>query len=259
VDLSSNDPDALARAGWDKMRGGDVGAADELFKKSLQLAANHDKSTVGQAVLPAFAQKPAEAIARLEKLIAQRTARATAVNLASLCLKDNPMRSARVLRDYLASPKTAPDEESLDYLLVALKQGEQKGGTSGGIKEMRAFCDQYEAKLAAGHPGQKRWGNTWIAGAEADRKKTALAKARTTLDSATSARKSAEIRAERARQQVNDRRGNAAPEEMMSLRQGTAEAEKAATDAKKAEEKAQSAYDALEQPPLPDAIPIVEP
>lgn len=257
VDLTSNDPDALAKAGWTKMRDGDVGTADQLFKKSLQLAAN-DKSTIGQAVLPAFAQKPGEAIARLEKLVAQRNARAAATNLASLHLKDNPMRAAKILRDHLTLQKSAIDETTLDYLGVAIRQAEQKGGAVG-IKELTAFYEQCEATLAKSHPGQKRWGNTWIAAADADRKRAALVKQRSAVESAQAAQRTAQTRADRARQQVNDRRGNASTDEMMSLRQGAAEAEKAATDAKTAAEKALREYEALEQAPLPETIPIVEP
>ena len=258
VDLSSNDPDALAKAGWDKMRGGDVTSADQLFKKSLQLAGDRDKSTIGQAVLPAFAQQPREAIARLEKLLAQRNAHATAVNLASLYLKDNPVRAAKLLRDYLATQKSI-DETTLNYLGVALRQSEQKAGTSASFKEQTAFYEQCETKLAAAHPGQKRWGSTWIASADADRKRAALAKARAGVDTSTSARRSADLRADRARQLLSDRAATLPREDVMALRQAEAEAEKAAADAKQNADKAQADYAALEPPPLPDAIPIVEP
>src|SRR5688572_33504974 len=119
----------------------------------------------------------------LEKAVGAGANRALIYNLGVVHLKENPMRAAKYIRDYLAKPTTPLDEPLQNMLGAALESAGATDAKSGTVfMELRNFYFQYDSRLAgARKDGTRRWGIHWIPAAQADAKwqasKTRIAEA----------------------------------------------------------------------------------
>jgi hypothetical protein len=91
-------------------------------------------------------------------------------NFAIIHYKDEPMRAARVLRDYLGRPNAKDDEELLSLLGGTLFRTVLPDRMTQFYTETRAFYLEKEKALALSKgDGRRRWGTEWVSSSDADR------------------------------------------------------------------------------------------
>ena len=154
---------------------GDYQNAMSAFRNALDIDRKSVLAMHGVGI--AFYQmgETGKAIEQLEKALRVEANRAVVHNLAVVFIKDNPMRAAKIVRDYLARPGTPLDEPLQNVLgsaLTAASATEARGGTV--FLQLRDFYIRYDRQLASARTdGMKRWGMQWIPGPEADAKHAA--------------------------------------------------------------------------------------
>lgn len=93
--------------------------------------------------------------------------REVTLNLAYALLRSrNPMRGAKMIKDYLAANSAKLDEEALNAFAICLGQSSEESRVNKFWTECVSFYEQYNAKLEATKPGQKRWGINWVSQSE---------------------------------------------------------------------------------------------
>ena len=113
------------------------------------------------------------AIERLEKAVSlyDPPNRAAVYNLAAAHLKNNPMRAAKLAKDYLARPDAANDEQIHNLLGAALWRVDAQGRQNRAFTDAESFYFAYNARLETGRPDErKRWGTEWVSAPDAARK-----------------------------------------------------------------------------------------
>jgi hypothetical protein len=114
-------------------------------------------------------------IERLEKAVSlyEPPNRAAVFNLAAAHLKNNPMRAAKVARDYLARPDSPNDEQMHNLMGAALWRVDSQGRQNRAFTDAENFYFAYNARLETARTDErKRWGSEWVSASEATRKWT---------------------------------------------------------------------------------------
>jgi tetratricopeptide (TPR) repeat protein len=110
------------------------------------------------------------AVERLEKAVAlyDPPSRAAVYNAAAANLRDNPMRAAKMVKDYLARDPDGHDEAMHTLLGRALFAVSRQGRLNKLYAEVQDFYFAYNDKINATRTdGRKRWGSDWVPGPEA--------------------------------------------------------------------------------------------
>ena len=97
--------------------------------------------------------------------------RSVCCNLAlALAQTHNPMRAAKVLKQYLTAHPEPLDEPALNALAAAMFQADETTRRNDFFAQIGSFYESYNQKLEATRPGEKRFGTQWMSADEADRK-----------------------------------------------------------------------------------------
>lgn len=126
------------------------------------------------------------ALPKLERAYAaEPPVRTLVLTLASALQTENPMRGARILKEYMES-KPQPDEELQNALGSILDHaaGDPKVNKENFYEECRAFYLAYDKRLVERHAhGEGHWGTQWIAADAADEKwKTLISREKTYVE-----------------------------------------------------------------------------
>lgn len=230
----------------------------DAFKDAIRLDAKSAEAFHGAGLASYYLGKPNDAVAFLEKAYALTNGaeRRIAFNLAAASLKPNPMRAAKVARDYLARSPDGGDERMLDLLGAALNRAEDK--TTGYYAEARKFYFDYQQRMASKRgDGKRRWGTEWMpASAAASRWQAYEAKA----SAAAALRKDAE-RAEQQLKREEDRAKDVLYGMMLrsekEQRDARARLKSAVENRNRVRarlKQAESQLDAVEKPPFPTDV-----
>jgi hypothetical protein len=159
-------------AGQQALLDGDYKKAMTAFRNALDVDRQSVLAMHGIGVTYYQMGEKIKAIEQLEKTLTTGTNRALVHNLAVVFIKENPMRAAKHVRDYLARRDTPLDEPLQNVLGAALAAAATTEARSGPVfAGFREFYLEYDRRLASARTdGMKRWGMQWIPGAEADAK-----------------------------------------------------------------------------------------
>ena len=169
ADRNRRTVEVLVSQGVDALALGDIKASRDLLVDAIQLDPRHRVAleSVGYCYLKL--DDIPRATRSMEAAIAGSTtqSKALTMNLAYALLRSrNPMRGAKMIKDYLAANSTTLDEEALNAYAICLGQSTEESRLNRFWTECVTFYDQYNAKLEATKPGQKRWGIQWVSQAE---------------------------------------------------------------------------------------------
>jgi len=165
----------LVERGNTALAGGDYKAARDAFADALLLDARNGAAAqgLGYAYLQLTPPNYAKARDALEIAYAalQPPPRSVACDLAlALAQTHNYMRAAKVLKEYLTAHPTPIDEPALNAMAAALFQADEQVRRNAFYAQAGQFYDDYNTKLEATRPGEKRWGTSWLPAAQADKK-----------------------------------------------------------------------------------------
>jgi tetratricopeptide (TPR) repeat protein len=155
----------LVVQGADALSLGDYKAARDCFVDVLQVDPRNRKSLEGLGYCYIKLDDLQRAMRSLEGALAipEPPSRSLAMNLAmSLVRTRNPMRGAKILRDYMAAHPEPLDEEMINAFAICLGQASDEARVNRFFEECVKFFDQQNAKLEKTKSGQKRWGVEWI-------------------------------------------------------------------------------------------------
>ncbi|HEX8914535.1 MAG TPA: hypothetical protein VF796_19455, partial [Humisphaera sp.] len=187
AEAAKRSADVLASQGHEALAAGDFKAARDCFLDATLLERTNRRSfeALGYAYLKlGDARRAATA---MESALAAPSltppGRSLSVNLANTLLRSrNPMRAAKVLKDYMATRPGAVDEDVLDAYAICLGQAGDEARLTKLWTECVTFYNQQNAKLEATRPGQKRWGVDWLPEYEWSKKDRYNQGIQTTLD-----------------------------------------------------------------------------
>jgi hypothetical protein len=150
----------------------DYDSADSAFKQALALEPRNPRAFHGRGLVAYLKNKPGDAAGFMETALKNSpgapSPRVLTYNLAVVHLKTNAMRGARLIKDYLAHPKVAPDEQMANALGTCLNLADDSARNHAFYNEARDFYMKYDQKLAAARgDGTARWGTRWISAAQA--------------------------------------------------------------------------------------------
>jgi tetratricopeptide (TPR) repeat protein len=159
-------------AGQKALLNGDYKEAMTAFRNALDFDRKSVLAMHGIGITHYQMGEQRKAIEQLEKTLTVGTNRALVHNLAVVHFKENPMRAAKFVRDYLARPNTPLDEPLQNVLGAALNAAGATDAKTGTVFiALREFYFQYDRQLASARTdGMKRWGMNWIPGPQADAK-----------------------------------------------------------------------------------------
>ncbi len=162
---------------------GDDDGAKTAFEQVLADDPANARALAGAALAHARSNSPIKARKYFDRAVAADPSRSTLLNAAAFHLTiDQPMRSAKLLSDWLSAHPQPLDPPMIDAFAVALSQ------VDSGVQRLSIFATyekQYlelNAALEAAYPGHKRWGTQWLDSAEADRRAAERDKAQQSID-----------------------------------------------------------------------------
>jgi len=142
----------------------------EAFNQALKKDRNNPDAWHGSGLCYQGMGSRDLAIERLEKAVTlyDPPSRAAVYNAAAANLRDNPMRAAKMVKDYLARDPDGHDEAMHTLLGRALFAVSRQGRLNKLYAEVHDFYFAYNEKInAARTDGRKRWGSDWVSGPEA--------------------------------------------------------------------------------------------
>ena len=244
-------------------------AADSEFKYALKLEPKNGRAFHGRGLVALLKSRPGDATALMETALKNVSPgalppRSLAYNLAAAHLKTNPMRSARIVKDYLSHPSAGVDEQMANALGAALNVADDSARNHFFYNEARDYYLKYDQRLAVARgDGRQRWGTQWLPAGQAASKwalyrqraegvadlRTRVGRA--TLDKAKAydnlryMQRGMRLHSTAEKRAANDKYEDAARHEI-TLRQQLARAE--------------SQMSATEAPPLPTSLdPVLDP
>jgi tetratricopeptide (TPR) repeat protein len=200
------------------------------------------------------------ALERLEKAnsLYNPPNRAAVFNVAVANLRDNPMRSAKLVKDYLAREDAAPDEKLHDLLGRAVFAVNRQGQKHLAYKEAEKFYYEYNEKLESGRTdGRRRWGEAWVPASEAAQKWNRFRSRRENVDRLRVEVDHATKRKEVAWGKLYDQRTGMrlyTNKEKKEVRERYEEAAKAEIAIRQQLQAAEKEYTSVEKPPLPQVV-----
>lgn len=145
----------------------------QQFAEAIRKDRNNPDAWHGSAICYQYLGERGTALDRLEKATAlyKPPNRAVIFNVAGANLRDNPMRAAKHVRDYLSRDEVPLDEQLHTVLGKALFSVNRQGRLHPAYAEAEAFFFEYAARLDASRTdGRRRWGGEWVPGAQAAEK-----------------------------------------------------------------------------------------
>jgi hypothetical protein len=254
----------LVERGNTALAGGDYKAARDAFADAMLLDTRNAAAAqgLGYAYLQLSPPNYTKARDALETAYAglQPPPRSLACDLAlALAQTHNQMRAAKVLKEYLITHPAPLDEPALNAMAAALFQADDQVRRNSFYAQVAQFYDDYNAKLEATRPGEKRWGTSWLPSVQADRKLKTYLDKRAKIEGLT-------------RQMANDQEAyNSAAEdavtEARSSHPGAGarvaalnnQMKAAQTDFTKAQAELAKAQEGFELPPIDATLAVVEP
>jgi hypothetical protein len=202
-------------------------------------------------------------IERLEKAVSlyDPPNRAAVYNLAAAHLKNNPMRAAKLARDYLSRPDSQNDEEMHNLMGAALWRVDAQGRQNRAFTEAENFYFAYNARLETGRPDErKRWGTEWVSAPEAARKWNDYKGKRQNVERLRLLHGRAAKAAKDAHNKVYEYASDLklhSEMEKKRVRQNYERAVKQVDDLRQKVLKAEQEFAYAEKPPLPQVVPLV--
>ncbi|HEX8911812.1 MAG TPA: hypothetical protein VF796_05590, partial [Humisphaera sp.] len=183
-------------------------------------------------------------------------------NFAVVHVKGEPMRAARVVREYLAGPGGAGhDEDLLNVFGAAVFRANDSARATSYWADTRAFYMERDAALvAAKGGGRKRWGAEWLDTGSATRMWQTLARNESSFEQARRAFNAAFVARQRAWDRVADLQSQlrlSGSQELPNARAAFAQAEQAAQAAGQRFAAAQEALRETQQPTFPDTWEVL--
>lgn len=147
----------------------------QQFADAIKKDRSNPDAWHGSGICYQYMGDRATALNRLEKAASlyNRPNRAVVFNVAGANLRDNPMRAAKLVRDFLAREDVPLDEQLHTMLGKALFSVNRQGRLHPAYTEAEAFFFEYGARLDSSRTdGRRRWGGEWVPGAQATEKWT---------------------------------------------------------------------------------------
>ena len=155
--------------GRDALAAGQYAAALDVFKAAMSVDKKSPHAHHGLGLAYHGLGQPAKAVESLEKAASLGANRAIVHNLAVVHMKDNPMRAAKFVREFLAKPATPLDEPLQNVLGLAMVSANDEARAGAVYADLRKFYMEYDHRLAVARAdGNKRWGAKWIRAEDAD-------------------------------------------------------------------------------------------
>jgi hypothetical protein len=162
----------LIDRGVTALRSADYDAADSAFKQALSIEPKNTHALHGRGLVALMKNRPGDAIALIEDALRKAPTdlpqRSLIFNLAAVQLKPNPMRAAKLIKDYLSNPAVMLDEDMANALGAALNLADDSARNNAFYNEVRDFYLKYDQRLAAArNDGKQRWGTQWLPASQA--------------------------------------------------------------------------------------------
>ena len=175
---------ALLDQGQAALSSGEYKSACDSFKDALTLDRNNAIALHGLGAALMYLHDFNRAKEPMERaLTVAPPNRALVLNMAVMQIAvHNPMRAAKIVKEYLAAHAGQPDEPMLNAMAIALSM------TDGQARKGRLFPDLVKfymagnSQLEAAATGQKRWGVEWMEANVVDAKMAAMNKAQQHAD-----------------------------------------------------------------------------
>ena len=145
----------------------------EQFTAALKLDRNDPDAHHGAGLCYHAMGNRDSAVERLEKAhsLYNPPNRAAVYNLGVALLKDNPMRCAKLVMDFLSGENAPPDEQMHNLLGRSLSNLPRQAQKAKLYADAEAFYYAYNAKLETGRTdGRLRWGSEWVPARDANEK-----------------------------------------------------------------------------------------
>jgi tetratricopeptide (TPR) repeat protein len=203
-----------------------------------------------------------ESLPQLEKAhAATPNDRTLMLALASALQDENPMRAARILKEYMSNASHPVDEELQNDLGSVLNRGgaSTKVNKESFYEECRAFYMQYDQRLNEAHGGgQRHWGTQWVDSKEAQKKWDALVTHEKEYKSASKNAELATKAKDKAKDHLEELYNGFGLHSTAEYKQGKADYDASVAHEKTAYtelHKAETAMHHSEQPPFQKSIP----
>jgi len=139
----------------------------DLFNQALKQERNNADAWHGSGLCYQGLGNRDVAVERLEKAVTlyDPPSRAAVYNCAAANLRDNPMRAAKLVKDYLARDPGGQDEAMHTLLGRAMFGANRQARQNKYYAEVQEFYFGYMEKVNATRTdGRKRWGGEWVPG-----------------------------------------------------------------------------------------------
>jgi hypothetical protein len=229
----------------------------QQFAEALKKDRNNADAWHGSGLCYQYMGERNTALERLERAatLYKPPNRAAVFNAAAANLRDNPMRTAKLVKDYLSLDGVPPDEPLHTLMGKALFSVNRQGRQNKTFAEAEAFYFDYSTKLEATRDdGRKRWGGEWVPAAEATAKwsryrtrREAAERLRAEVDRATKQKKDTW---ERWLDQKNGMRLRSSAEKR-EAQQNYERAAKGEIALREQLQRAEAEFNSTEKPPLP--------
>lgn len=162
---------ALLDQGQAALAAGEYKAAADAFKDVLTLDPRNVIALHGAGAAYMYLHDFAKAKEPMEKAIVANPSpdRALVMNMAVMQIAvRNPMRGAKIIKDYLTAHNKVLDEPMLNAMAIALNDADDQAKKLRLYVDCAQFYAGYNAQLEAQVPGQKRWGVDWLPAEKVD-------------------------------------------------------------------------------------------
>ncbi len=166
--------EALLLQGQNALFAKDYKAARDAFQDAASIAPRNPRTNHGLAVAEMFLGDFNYASTCMERALvaaAGKPDRALLLNNAMLQIGvNNPMRSAKFLKEYLEGHEKDLDEPMLNALGASLYLAEDSARKAILFNQAADYYVKYQKLVEATRPGMKRWGTEWFSSGEVDKK-----------------------------------------------------------------------------------------
>jgi tetratricopeptide (TPR) repeat protein len=163
-----HDPRQIAKLieqGTNALTVGEATAARDAFSDAVQADPRNPVAWQGLAMayygLKDYT-KAGSAIDRAITYAGKKVDHAMAFNAGVIQLHNNPMRAAKLAREYLAAHPNPPDEPVANVIGYALQNAEPRARKTAFYADTQAFYARYLQHLENSNPGYLRWGAQWL-------------------------------------------------------------------------------------------------
>jgi len=238
--------------------------ARPIFEKLIAANPNNADAQHGLGVCLLYIDGPkASTFAPIEKALPKLKNDPVFINnAAAVYVNALPMRSVKILKDYMSDSSHEVTEQLQNALGTSMARADDRSRQQTLFADATKLYFVNDAKLESGHSGQKRWGMNWVSADEATSKWAKIKTTTTTFQAATSRRDHAALDTKHAHDQYQDLVGGMRLKTQNDLyvsRTKWERAGKVEEEAVKQLEDASKDYYETEKPPFPEGIDIIQP